>query len=189
MDVLRIGRISSFNYPKGTAKIAYEDRHNEATAEFSFLCNAWQYWMPEIGDQVLVAHLSNGSSSAVILGPVWHDEWRPTEGAEDLYRREYNKKPGLGYERYDAKKQEYGQHVTGKADIESTDTWTLKVGSALIEVNPDGTVNITAPAGIHIDTPLIKVTGDVEAGNNAISLVNHVHTSKPPEEDTSPPKP
>ena len=86
--ILRIGKISSINYPNGTARITYEDKDKSTTAEFSFL--AWQYWMPKVGDQVLVAHQSNGTSSAVILGPVWHDDHRPPEGQEELYRKDYN---------------------------------------------------------------------------------------------------
>ena len=72
---LRIGKISSIDYPKGTAKITYEDKGDSTTAFFSFL--AWQYWMPNVGDQVFVAHLSNGTCAATILGPVWHDGHRP----------------------------------------------------------------------------------------------------------------
>ena len=58
-DYLRIGKISSFNYPKGTARITYEDRNSSTTVEMPFI--AWEYFMPEVGDQVLVAHLSNGT--------------------------------------------------------------------------------------------------------------------------------
>ena len=59
---LRIGKISSFNFPKGTARVTYEDKDGSTTAEFPFL--SWQYMMPEVGDQVLVAHLSNGTGMA-----------------------------------------------------------------------------------------------------------------------------
>lgn len=34
---LRIGKISSFNYPKGTARVTYEDKDGSTTAEFPFL--------------------------------------------------------------------------------------------------------------------------------------------------------
>ena len=40
-DVLRIGKISSFNYPKGTARITYEDKKQSTTVEMPFM--SWQY--------------------------------------------------------------------------------------------------------------------------------------------------
>lgn len=168
---LRIGKISSFDYAKGTAKITYEDKNDSTTAFFSFL--AWQYWMPKIGDQVLVAHLSNGTCAATILGPVWHDGHRPPEGFEGLYRKEYSNETGAAFERYDAKAGAYSETITGTMTIKPTGTWKLQVGAATITVNPDGSVAVTAPGGVTINTPSVQVTGDVVAGG--VSLQNHTH--------------
>lgn len=85
IQVLRIGKISSINYAKGTAKVTYEDRGSSGTAEFPFL--AWEYWMPKIADMVLVGHLSNGPA-AVILGPIWNGANRPYASGAGLYRKE-----------------------------------------------------------------------------------------------------
>lgn len=85
-QVLRIGKVSSINYKNGTARVTYEDRGGSTTSEMPFL--AWEYWMPRVSDQVLVGHLSNGSSSAVILGPVWNASHRPYEYGEGLFRKE-----------------------------------------------------------------------------------------------------
>ena len=160
--ILRIGKISSINYPNGTARITYEDKDKSTTAEFSFL--AWQFWMPKVGDQVLVAHQSNGTTSAVILGPVWHDDHRPPEGQEELYRKDYNRKYWDAYQRYDHAALEYLEFITGTYDIKSTKDYTLTVNdTTIVKVKADGSIEITAPLGITIDTPLITVTGDVIA--------------------------
>lgn len=189
-DYLRVGKISSINYKSGTARITYEDKGGSTTAEMPFLVLAWQYWMPRVGDQVLVAHLSNGTSAAVILGAVWHNGHRPFEGADGLYRREYCNEPGKATERYDEKAEDYSQRITGDMEIGATESWTLKVGeSTLLKFDKSGAVTVLAPAGITvsspggikvsaqngvtIDTPTLKVTGDVIAGN--ISLQNHTH--------------
>lgn len=37
---LRIGKLSSIDYPKGKASVTYEDLNDSTTATFSFL--AWQ---------------------------------------------------------------------------------------------------------------------------------------------------
>lgn len=169
---LCIGKVSSINYPNGTARVTYEDKDKSTTAEFSFL--AWEYWMPKVGDQVVVAHLSNGRTSAAVLGPVWHNDRRPIEGFEGLYRKEYNHKQGLAFERYDAKEEAFSQDVTGTTEIKASESWTLKVGSCTIVVDKSGSISITAPAGISIDTPTVTVTGDVIA--RGVSLDNHTHT-------------
>lgn len=164
----RIGKISSFDYPKGTAKITYEDKGDSTTAFFSFL--AYQYWMPKIGDQVMVAHLSNGTCAATILGPVWHDGHRPPEGFEGLYRKDFNREYGEAYERYD--------HNTG--------LYTIHIGDVTVDLKADGSVAITAPSGVTVTAPNVTingnlsvngsetVTGDVTAGG--ISLQGHTHT-------------
>lgn len=175
---LRIGKLSSIDYPNGKASVTYEDLNDSTTATFSFL--AWQYWMPKEGDQVLVAHLSNGSSSAVILGPVWHDGHRPPEGQAELYRKDYNRKYWDAYQRYDHKALEYLEVITGTYDIKPTKDFTLTVnGTTIIKVKADGSIDITAPAGITITTPLITVTGDVVADGKQVSLAHHTHQGGP----------
>lgn len=176
----RIGKISSIDYAKGKASVTYEDRNGSTTASFSFL--AGQYSMPKEGDQVLVAHLSNGSSSAVIVGPVWHDGHRPPEGQPGLYRKDYSRTYGDAYQRYDAAAHEYKEDITGTYEIKTTKDFTLKVNDvAVITVKPDGTIEITAPAGIKITAPKVEVTGDVIADMNGkqVSLVHHKHSGGP----------
>lgn len=101
IQVLRIGKISSVNYKNGTARVTYEDRDGSTTNELPFL--AWTYWMPKIADRVLVGHLSNGSASAVILGPVWNEDHRPADFGADLYRQEMSGTPGKAMDTYSDK--------------------------------------------------------------------------------------
>lgn len=49
-QLLRIGRISSYNFPDGTARVTYDDKDGSTTPEIPFL--AWEHWRPKIGDQV-----------------------------------------------------------------------------------------------------------------------------------------
>ena len=96
--VLRIGKISSVNRDSGSARVTYEDRDSSTTNELPLL--AWTYWMPQIGDRVLVGHLSNGSASAVILGPVWHDGHTPEDYSDDSYHQEMGSEQGEAYLSY-----------------------------------------------------------------------------------------
>ena len=99
IQVLRIGKISSINYKNGTAKVTYEDRGGDTTPELPFL--AWEYWMPRVGDQVLVGHLSNGSASAFILGPVWNAAHRPYAYGSGYYRKDLSHKANTAAIIYD----------------------------------------------------------------------------------------
>jgi len=195
-DFLRIGKISSINFPNGTARVTYEDKDDSTTSEMPFLVFGRQYWHPEVGAQVLVIHLSNGTCAAVILGTVWHDGHKPIEGFEGLDRRDYCNTPGKAVERYDEKSEDYTLRITGDITIGSTKSITLQVGeNAAVQISGSGAatvitsdaITVTAPkikavvpeievkagTGITIDTPLIRVTGDVTAGK--ISLQKHIH--------------
>lgn len=147
MQVLRIGKISSMSYAKGTARVTYEDRDGSTTVELPFL--AWEYWMPKVGDRVLVGHLSTGTS-AVILGPIWHDANRPIEGKSGIYRKEYENEQGVAFERYDA----------------ADKSLTIKAGGCTI-VLKGGTVSVNGK---------IIATGDVIAGS-VVSGLHHTHTA------------
>ncbi len=148
---LRIGKISSINYPKGTARVTYEDKCKSTTAEFSFL--AWEYWMPKEGDQVVVAHLSNGTSSAIILGPVWHDDHRPPEGFKGLYRKDLNREYGKAYERYD--------HNTG--------VFTLHIGAVTVTINASGSVTIDADT-VTINATDTNISGNLTVQGGVVNL-------------------
>lgn len=156
MDVLRIGKISSINYEKGTARVTYPDRGGDTTPEIPF--PSWFYWMPKVDDQVLVAHLPNGPAAAVILCPFWHDGNRPTEGFEGLYKQEYAREPGLAGERYDAETKDYNQSVTGNALVSATERWTAQAGAeaAAIQLSDDGTITITAKKKLVIQAPALE---------------------------------
>lgn len=148
---LCIGKVSSINYPKGTARVTYEDKDKSTTAEFSFL--AWEYWMPKVGDQVVVSHLSNGRTSAVILGPVWHNDHRPPEGFEGLYRKDFNREYGKAYERYD--------HKTG--------AFTLHIGSVAVTIKADGSVTIDADT-VTVNATDTNINGNLTVKGGVVNL-------------------
>lgn len=172
-NLIRIGKISSFNYPKGTARITYEDKEQSTTVEMPFLCCSWQYWMPKVGDQVLVVHLSNGSCAAMILGPIWHNGHRPPEGYEGLYRKEYSNNEGMAYERYDRNVPIFNQYITGKVEIEATEKWQVTVGASQIIITPND---------ITIKTPDLKI----QAANTITETAGTSITETAPKIDLNP---
>lgn len=153
-QLLRIGRISSYNFPDGTARVTYDDKDGSTTPEIPFL--AWEHWRPKIGDQVLVGHLSNGTSRAIILGPFWYEGHRPHGGREGLYRQEYTSTLGGDAAEYD----------------EKTASLTIQAGGCTITL-VGGKVTVDAPSGVEVTTTVTAAT-EVTAG--AIKLTQHTHT-------------
>ncbi len=156
-SLLRIGKVSSINYPKGTARVTYEDKSDSTSSEMSFL--AWEYWMPRIGDQVLVAHLSNGTCAGVILGPVWHNGYRPVEGFKGLYRRELSTTQGKAVERYDDGGGDYSLSITGGIEVNASGGITFSAGGSTIQMMPDGNIIIMAAKELTINSPKVRIMG------------------------------
>lgn len=79
--------------------MTYADRNKTVTREIPFL--SFEYSMPDIGDMVLVVHLSNGTEAGVILGRPWSGKNKPPEGTEGLYRKDLSTTAGKAMFRYD----------------------------------------------------------------------------------------
>lgn len=104
---LRIGKVSSINYGTGMVQVVYKDKGDAVTAEMPYANFNDEYHMPEIGESVLVGHMSNGSSRGVVLGTIWNRKNIPAESGEGVYRKEFSKKKGAAYARFDDAGGEY----------------------------------------------------------------------------------
>lgn len=93
-DIVRVGFISTVSPEKGTAQVYYPDR-GSTTGQLQLFAFRSEFSPPEVGDQVVVAHLSNDTSSGVILGRFW-GEGDPPPGAD--YRK------GFGVGAYEERK-------------------------------------------------------------------------------------
>ncbi len=104
---IRIGKVSSVDYEKGMMRITYRDKDESVTVDFAMLNYNDEYRMPQVGQQVAVAHMSNGSSRGVILGEVWNKKNLPHEAGKDLYRKDLSRRKDAAYIRYDDESGEY----------------------------------------------------------------------------------
>lgn len=84
-DIVRIGFISSVDPEQGTARVYYQDR-DSVTADLHLFAFRSEFSPPAVGDMVVVLHLSNDSSSGVILGKFWGEANRPPQTKE--YRKQ-----------------------------------------------------------------------------------------------------
>ena len=167
---IRIGRVSSINYETGMTRVTYRDKDETVTSEFPMLTNNEEYRMPEIGQQVLVAHLSNGSSRGAVIGTVWNQKNIPKESGKGLYRKDLSAYKDAAYIRYSDETGEYlikvanlhlngvngvvmdGPHIEIAANLSillSAALATLDVSEITVTGGPDGTVTETIEADKH----------------------------------------
>ena len=62
-DIFRVGKVSSIDYAAGLVRVAYHDKDDSVTAPLPMLCT--EYNMPQVGDPVMVLHLSNGTEAGL----------------------------------------------------------------------------------------------------------------------------
>lgn len=91
-DVVRVGFISSVSREAGTARVYYPDR-GATTAELPLFSGWGETAFPEPGEQVAVIHLSNDTSSGVILGRFFDETAVPKANVE--YLKRMGKRAGL----------------------------------------------------------------------------------------------
>ncbi len=106
-NIFRTGKVSSVDYENGMIQVVYPDKNNAVTANLPYANFGNEYNMPKIGEQVLVAHLSNGTSRGVVIGGMWNKKNIPKESGKDLYRKELSHMPGAAYIRFNDKDGEY----------------------------------------------------------------------------------
>ena len=200
MSEFRIGYVSSIDYENGLCEVHYPDRDDTVTEKVPFISNR-EYRMPEVEDLVAVLHPGDSPEDAVVLGTIWNEKNKPTEGKKGTYRKEYSNKNGQAYRKFDADAKELTDKVKGKKILEA-ESLEIKGGGATVTVSKSGAVTINSPAGITI-----KAAGTMELSASTItasagtvnitggggdvvvsgkSLVNHAHKDSL-SGDTTPP--
>ncbi|NBH27679.1 hypothetical protein D3Z60_18320 [Lachnospiraceae bacterium] len=106
-NIFRIGKVSSIDYKNGMIQAVYTDKDNAVTTKLPYANFGNEYNMPRIGEHVIVAHLSNGTSRGVAFGGIWNKKNVPRESGKELYRKELSKTPGVAYLRFDDISGEY----------------------------------------------------------------------------------
>jgi phage baseplate assembly protein gpV len=144
-NLIRIGKVSSINYEKGTVRVLLEDKDNIVTHELPFL--AFEYEMPAVGEHVICVFLGNSHSRGFCLGRYFYLNEMPAEYGKDIYFKRFVKDATLKYDR-------------------ATKTWTLTAEN--IVFNGDLVVN----GNVYIDGE-VEITGDAVIGG--ISFLNHGH--------------
>lgn len=83
--MIRKGKISSVNYEYGMAQVTYQDKGRSVTSFLPVLHHGKEYYMPQIGENVAVIHLENGTANGFILGGYWNSRNKPFKSGEKYY--------------------------------------------------------------------------------------------------------
>lgn len=108
---IRVGKVSSIDYPSGMIRVVYHDKDDDVTRPIPLFSS--EYAMPPVGALVAVVHLSNGAEAGVVLGRPWSAKLTPPEGFQGLYRKDFDLTPWKCYIRYDANVPESLYHTEG----------------------------------------------------------------------------
>lgn len=159
-EAVKYGIVSSINRAKATARVHFEDCDDAVSDELSVVpfrtMKTKHYWMPSVGEQVIVLFAANAPDTGFIIGAVYSDVDTPPEeiGEQDCI--------GIWFEdgtilKYDLDTKTLVMDCTGKINI--------------VAKQP---INIKAESDMFLDGNL-HVTKDIIAGG--VSLVDHVHPS------------
>lgn len=129
---IRVGQVSSVNYEEGTVKVTYPNMDDVVTDDLPMATLFDTYKMPKVGACVLVVHLSNGMNAGICLDTYWHDDNRPPQSGEGLYRQDFGPEYGMAFLRY------------------------LK---QMLDIICDGKITIRAKEQIVLDAPNVTTTG------------------------------
>ncbi len=156
---IRIGKVSSVDYEKGMMRITYRDKDESVTVDFAMLNYNDEYRMPQVGQQVAVAHMSNGSSRGVILGEVWNKKNLPHEAGKDLYRKDLSRRKDAAYIRYD---DESGEYLLKVANLHLNGVNKTVLDGPELELAANLSILLQTDE-VHMDYPeLIVTAGEAE---------------------------
>jgi phage baseplate assembly protein gpV len=100
---IRIAKVSSVNYETGMIRVTYTDKGKAVSTELPYANQNSEYFMPNVGEYVQVALLSNGTTKGVVTGTYWGKGNKPPESGKGIYRKDFSKTPGTAMMRYDDK--------------------------------------------------------------------------------------
>lgn len=143
---IRLGKVSAIDYAAGMIRVVYHEKDDSVTRLIPLLSD--EYSMPEVGDQVLVLHLSNGAEAGVVLGRPWSEKNAPPEGEKGLYRKDMARTPGEAMIRYkDGTLTIKAAKVVVDGDLEITGSLTVTGGATAAGISVENHTHTDSVGG------------------------------------------
>ena len=149
-NIIRIGEVSSIDPAKGTARVAFDDEDSMVSYDLPVIqrntLENHDYWMPDIGEDVLCVFLPTGSEDGFILGSFYADEIRPPASTENIRMVEFADGTKVSYNR---------ESHELKATIDGTE---IKANRDTVDITGAKTVNVESATAINIKSTVITLT-------------------------------
>ena len=102
-NLFRVGKVSSVNPDNDTVRVVFPDKNNMVTAELPVLNRGSKvvkdYWLPDIGEQVLCLFLPNGNSQGFCVGSYFSDVDAPVVMDANIRRQDFGDGTYIEYNR------------------------------------------------------------------------------------------
>ncbi|WP_418519032.1 hypothetical protein [Megasphaera sp.] len=119
-NMFRVGKVSSLNPEQNTARVYFEDQNGMVSCEMAILNRGSKvvkdYWMPDVGEDVLCLNLPNDKNKTVgwILGSYFSQKDSPQIADDKVRRIDYGDR---SYIEYDRKSHTLNIHCVGNINI------------------------------------------------------------------------
>lgn len=149
-ELVKVGEVSSVDYEKGTARVVFDDEEGFVSNDLQVLQRNTQenqdFWMPDVGEDVVCLFLPNGMEDGFIVGSFYADEITPPESGEN---KRYIKFKDESEIEYDWEKHRLFARV-GKTQVEVT----------------GNSVHISGAENVKVSVPNIEFVGDLKVSGN-----------------------
>ena len=144
-NVIRIGIVTQVYDDRATVRVQFPDDDEEVSWEFPVLQRKTlrdkDYWLPDIGEHVVVVMLPYGQEQGFVIGALYSDAEKPPENTRD--KRVVVFEDGTRLE-YDRKNHRLYADVKGDVEVKVSGELTAEVqGKVLVKSSTE--VTIQAP--------------------------------------------
>ena len=87
-NLIRVGKINAVNAVDGTVDVLFEDRDNQVMSDLPLM--AFEYDIPEIGQQALCLFLGNDIERGFCLKTFYSDVHLPPVSDKNIYRKQFD---------------------------------------------------------------------------------------------------
>lgn len=133
-NLVRVGRVSSINPGNATVRVVFEDRQDMVSYDLPVLVRQSlknkDYFMPDVGEQVLCLFLPSGNAQGFVLGSFYSDADTPP--VNDVNKRHVQFEDGTSIE-YD--RATHTLTVFCKGDINITAEGNIRFTAQRIDWN------------------------------------------------------
>jgi len=144
-------------------RVTYHDKDDAVTMEFPVLNYNDEYRMAKAGQEVVVAHLSNGSSRGIVIGEIWNQKNIPRESGEKLYRKDLSRQKDAAYIRYD---DDSGEYLVKAANLHLNGINKTVLDGPELEIAANISIFMQSDL-LKVDTPELKVISSESGELNA----------------------